>query len=78
MIIHLGTIAAGTGGDLICYRIRPDPFPGFDTADICGWWPSDKGVIPPGARCIWTRGAKPYWGDATILRYWVEVPLKSH
>ena len=78
MIIHAGTILAMEGTDLICYRIRPDPFPGLDPGDVFAWWPRERGVIPPGARVSWTKGARPHWGDATILRWWMERPLTSN
>ena len=78
MIVHSGTILSMEGTDLIYYRIRPDPSPGLDSGDVYAWWLRTNGVILPGARVIWTKGAKPHWGGATILRSWMERPLESN
>ena len=77
MVVFVGTIIAAYDGPLIIYDIRPDPFSGIQYMDVGALWVRENGIIPLGARVLWTAGAEPHWRYATILRYWVETPLLS-
>ena len=78
MVICLGMIIAAHDGPVIIYGIRPDPFSGIQHEVVGALWARDNGTLPLGARVLWTAGAEPYWGYATILRYWVEAHLLSN